>query len=88
MVAGMAVKGPGERFQAVQDQKLVNMRNKTLGTLVSAFTGDHLTAASMDVDVDLHNGTSSGGHAINVPWVSVLQNLNLNLAGALRANQG
>jgi hypothetical protein len=39
MVAGMAVKGPIERFQAAQDQKLADMRTKTLGTLVGMLTG-------------------------------------------------
>lgn len=71
MVAGMAVEGSVEQLPAVQDQKRASMHTKTLGTLVGMFTGDHLTPASSDVDVDPDDGTSSGGQAIDVPWVSM-----------------
>ncbi|MFM9433535.1 hypothetical protein ACFDR9_000576 [Janthinobacterium sp. CG_23.3] len=78
MVAGMAVKGPVERFQAVQDQKLADVRNKTLGTLVGTFTGDHLTAASSDVEVIPDDGTRSGGQSADVPWASVRFNISMS----------
>jgi primosomal protein N'' len=34
MVASMAVEGPLEQLQAVHDQQVAGMRNRTLGTLV------------------------------------------------------
>ena len=78
LVAGMVVKGPVERFQAVQDQKLADMRNKTLGTLVGTFTGVHLTAALSDVEVGPDDGTSSGGQSADVPWASVRFNISMS----------
>lgn len=68
IVAGMAVQGPLEQLQAVQDQKLTGIRNKTLGTLVGIFTDDHLTAASSDVEIGPKNGASSGSQSVEVAW--------------------
>lgn len=78
MVAGMAVKGPIERFQAVQDQKLADMRTKTLGTLVGMFTGNHLTAALSDVEAGPDNDTTSGIQSVDVAWASMRFNISMS----------
>ncbi|WP_071078528.1 hypothetical protein [Janthinobacterium lividum] len=78
MVAGMAVKGPIERFQAVQDQKLADMRTKTLGTLVGMFTGNHLTAALSDVEAGPDDDTTSGIQSVDVAWASMRFNISMS----------
>lgn len=78
MVAGMAVKGPIERFQAVQYQKLVDMRTKTLGTLVSIFTGNHLTAELSDVEAGPDDDASSGVQSVDVAWASMRFNISMS----------
>lgn len=78
MVAGMAVKGPVERFQAAQEQKFASMRNRTLGTLVGAFTGDYLTTASSDVEGRQDDGTSPGGQSADVAWASMRFNISMS----------
>ena len=78
MVAGMAVKGPIERFQAAQDQKLVDMRTKTLGTLVGMFTGNHLTPALSDVEAGPDDDTGTGVQSIDVAWASIRFNISMS----------
>jgi hypothetical protein len=78
MVAGMAVKGPVEQLQAVQDQKRAGMRNKTLGTLVGMFTGDHLTAALSDVEVGPNDDANSGVQSADVAWASMRFNISMS----------
>lgn len=78
MVAGMAVDGPVEQLQALQDQKREGLRTKTLGALAGVFTGDHLTAAKSDVEVGPDDGTSSGGQSVDVPWASVRFNISMS----------
>jgi hypothetical protein len=63
MVAGMRLAGPLEQLQSVQDQQAAGIRNKTLGTLVSIFTGHHLRAASSDVEVGPDNEISPSGQS-------------------------
>lgn len=75
MVAGMAVEGPVEQLQALQDQKRDCMRTKTLGTLAGMFTGDHLSAALSDVEVGPDKGTSFSDQSVDVPWASVRFNI-------------
>ena len=78
MVAGIAVKGPIERLQAAQDQKLADMRTKTLGTLVGMFTGNHLTAALSDVEARPDDDTSSGIQSVDVAWASMRFNISMS----------
>lgn len=78
MVAGMAVEGPVEQFQAVQDRKRASMRTKTLGTLVGMFTGGHLTAASSDVEAEPDDDASSVGQSVDVAWASTRFNLSMS----------
>ena len=78
MAAGMAVKGPVERFQAVQDQRGAYMRNRTLGTLVGTFTGEHLTAASLDVEVGPDDDTDLGDQSADVAWASMRFNISMS----------
>lgn len=78
MVAGMAVKGPIERFQAAQDQKLADMRTKTLGTLVGMFTGNHLTVAFSDVEARPDYDTGSGIQSVDVAWASIRFNISMS----------
>ena len=78
MVVGMAVKGPIERFQAVQDQKLVDMRTKTLGTLVSMFTGNHLTAALPDVEAGPGDDAGTDVQSVDVAWASMRFNISMS----------
>ena len=78
MVVGMAVKGPIERFQAVQDQKLADMRTKTLGTLVSMFTGNHLTAALPDVEAGPGDDAGTGVQSVDVAWASMRFNISMS----------
>jgi hypothetical protein len=77
MVAGMKVKGSVERFKPLQEQKLAEMRNRTLGALVGALTSDHITVATSEVDVDPVDCTSPGGQDIDVPWVSVCLSISM-----------
>ena len=78
MVVGMAVKGPIERFQAVQDQKLADMRTKTLGTLVGMFTGNHLTAALPDVEAGPGDDAGTGVQSVDVAWASMRFNISMS----------
>ena len=78
MIVGMAVKGPIERFQAVQDQKLVDMRTKTLGTLVGMFTGNHLTAALPDVEAGPGDDAGTGVQSVDVAWASIRFNISMS----------
>ena len=78
MVVGMAVKGPIERFQAVHDQKLADMRTKTLGTLVSMFTGNHLTAALPDVEAGPGDDAGTGVQSVDVAWASMRFNISMS----------
>jgi hypothetical protein len=71
MVAGMAVEGPPEKLQAVQDKQALNMRNRTLGTLVGMFTEQHLTAASADTQVGPDVGENANGPSSETPWASI-----------------
>ena len=78
MVAGMAVEGPVAQLQAVQHQKRASMRTKTLGTLVGMFTGEHLTAASSDVEAEPDDDATSVGQSVDVAWVSTSFNLSMS----------
>lgn len=78
MVAGMAVEGPVEQLQALQDQRGAYMRNRTLGTLVGTFTGEHLTAASLDVEVGPDDDTDLGGQSADVAWTSMRFNISMS----------
>ena len=78
MVADMAVEGPVRQFQALQDQKLADMRTKTLGTLVGMFTGNHLTAALPDVEAGPDDYTGSGIQSVDVAWASIRFNISMS----------
>lgn len=78
MVAGMAVKGPIERFQAAQDQKLADIRTKTLGILVGMFTGNHLNAALSDVEARPDDDTGSGIQSVDVAGASIRFNISMS----------
>ena len=71
MVAGMAVAGPPEQLQDVQDRQAVGMRNRTLGTLVGMFTEQHLAAASADIQVGPDEDKGASGQSSDVPWASI-----------------
>lgn len=71
MVAGMAIEGPAEKLQAVQDKQALSMRNRTLGTLVGMFTEQHLTAASADTQVGPDEGIDAKGQSSDTPWASI-----------------
>lgn len=71
MVAGMAVAGPPEQLQAVQERQALSIRNRTLGTLVGMFTEQHLTAASAGVQVGPDEGTDAKGKSSDTPWASI-----------------
>jgi hypothetical protein len=77
MVATIAVEGPVEQLQVVQDTQVAGARNKTLGQLVGMFTGDHLVATSSDVEVVQDDDTSSGGQSANVAWASMRFNISM-----------
>jgi hypothetical protein len=70
MVANMSVEGPLEQLQAVQEQRVTDMRNKTLGTLVKLLTGDHVAGASSDVEVGADEDSRSEGLPTDTVWVS------------------
>lgn len=78
MVAGIAVEGPVKQLQAAQDQKLADMRTKTLGTLVGMFTGNHLTAALSDVEARPDDDTGSGIQSVDVAWASIRFNISMS----------
>ena len=78
MVAGMAVEGPVKQLQAAQDQKLADMRTKTLGTLVGMFTGNYLTAALSEVDARPDDDTGSGIQSVDVAWASIRFNISMS----------
>lgn len=71
MVARMAVEGPPEQLQAVQDRQVLSMRNRTLGTLVGMFTEQHLTAASADAQTGLDRDTGANGKSSDGSWASI-----------------
>jgi len=71
MVAGMAITGPLEQLQAVQERQALSMRNRTLGTLVGMFTEQHLTAASADIQVGPDVDEDASGPSSDVPWASI-----------------
>ncbi|MEW6020987.1 MAG: OST-HTH/LOTUS domain-containing protein [Pseudomonadota bacterium] len=71
MVAGMAVAGPPEQLQDVQDRQAVGMRNRTLGTLVGMFTEQHLTLASADIQVGPDEDKGANGQSPDAPWASI-----------------
>lgn len=71
VVAGMAIAGPPEQLQAVQDRQAVSMRNRTLGTLVGLFTEYHITASSTCDEVVPNDGISASDQSSNRPWVNI-----------------
>lgn len=71
MVAGMAVTGPLEQLQAMQERQALSMRNRTLGTLVGMFTEQHLTAASADIQVGPDEDTGANGQSSDASWASI-----------------
>lgn len=71
VVAGMALAGPPEQLQAVQDRQAVSMRNRTLGTLVGMFTDYHVTTSSTGDEVAANDDTSAGGLSSDGPWVNI-----------------
>jgi hypothetical protein len=77
MLATMSLDGPLEQFRTVQGQRVAGMRNRTLGTLVTMFTGEHLTAASSDVEVAPHEKTRSDGQSADVAWASIHSNISM-----------
>lgn len=71
MVTNLAVAGPSDQLEALQDRKTVSMRNKTLGTLVGMFTEQHLTADSAGVQVGPDEGIDAKGQSSDMPWASI-----------------
>jgi hypothetical protein len=69
MVYGMAIAGPPEQLQAMQDKQAVGMRNRTLGSLVGMFSDHHLTSA--DVQVGPDEDTSADGRPFDASWASI-----------------
>lgn len=71
VVSGMAVAGPPEQLQTVQDRQAVSMRNRTLGTLVGMFTDHHVTTSSIGDEAAANDGANAGGQSFDGPWVDI-----------------
>jgi hypothetical protein len=88
MVATMALEGPLEQFQALQDRQLAGVRNRTLGTLVGTLTGDHLTAAPSDIEVGPDVDIGSSGQSADVAWASMRFSISMSPERHARAKEG
>jgi hypothetical protein len=66
IAAHQAIEGPGNKLQAIRDEKVDALRNKTLGHLVGVLTGSYLTTdLSESTESD---ATSSDGNVPATGW--------------------
>lgn len=71
VLPSMAVAGPPEELQAVQDKQALRIRNRTLGALVGIFTDHHLTVAGADPQVVTEEDASASSRSFDAPWASI-----------------
>lgn len=78
VVAGMAVAGPPEQLQVVQDRQAVSLHNRTLGTLVGMFANHHVTTSSTGDEVAANDDVSADGRSSGGPWVNISSTISMS----------
>lgn len=70
LTGSMAVAGPPEELYAVRDRQVAEVRGRTLGVLVGAFTGSHMAVTSSGPQPE-EDRMSGGSGPAGMPWASI-----------------
>lgn len=67
VAAHQVIEGPADQLLSIRDERADELKNKTLGHLVAAFTGSYLSIETSNTPGDQHEGPRSG--ELNTAWM-------------------